>query len=162
MSKYTGAALLLFIIVVALTACGGSSDSTAENLKARAEAFGAAIMDGNYSEFYELAPPESQSRCSEEEFVAEANAALMSEVASMGLDEDATPKTAMRALFGIDEDADIEVRASDVEVTGNTGSVLIEFYLDDVRIAAQGGDDDYWVLADGQWYLEGAIGSDAC
>ena len=162
MSKYTGAALLLFIIVVALTACGGSSDPTAENLKARAEDFGAAIMDGNYSEFYELAPPESQSRCSEEEFVAEANAALMSEVASMGLDEDTTPKTAMRALFGIDEDADIEVRASDVEVTGNTGSVLIEFYLDDVLIAAQGGDDDDWVLADGQWYLEGAIGSDAC
>ena len=164
MSKYMRLLLLLFITVVALAACGGgeSSGATAENLKARAEDFGAAIMEGNYSEVYDLASPESQSRCSKEEYVAEANAALMSEVASTGLDEDATPKTAMRALFGINEDLDIEVRASDVEVTGNTGSVLIEFYIDDVIIGTQGGDDDIWVLADGQWYLGGAIGSDAC
>ena len=161
MSKYTGL-LILFITVVALVACGGgaSSGRTAENLKARAEAFGLAIMDGKYSEIYEFQHPECKSQFSKEEFLARANTELMSEAVSIGLDEDAKPKTVIRALMGIDEDADLKARATNVKITGNEGTVLIEYYLDGVRIAAHGGQDgDYWTFADGQWY---SFGSDDC
>ncbi len=89
------------------------------------------------------------------------NASIMSAAISMGLDEDAKPKTVIRTLLGVDEDADIEVRASNVEVMGNEGSVLIEFYQDGVRVGQEGSDEP-WVFADGQWYFEVAIDADSC
>ena len=163
MRRCLGLMLLVIMTTVVLVACGGgSSGPTEENLKARAEDFGAAIMNGNYSELYEFAVPEFKSICSKEDFVAGANAEIRADAVSIGLDEDAGPKAVIRASMGIDEDADVKVRASDVEVAGNQGSALIEFYLGDVRFAAQGGDDDDWVFADGQWYLGGVIRSDGC
>ena len=164
MRRCLGLMFLAIMSTPVLIACGGdSSDPTEENLKARAEAFGTAIVDGNYSDLYEFAVPEMKSVCSKEEFLAGAHAEIKALAVSMELDEDAGPKAAIRALMGIDEDADVKVRASDVEVEGNQGSVLIEFYLDDVRFGAQGGDDsDHWVLTDGQWYAVGTIRSDGC
>ena len=156
-----GLMLLVIMSTVVLTACGGDpSGPTEKTLKDSAEAFGAAIVNGNYSELYELGSPELKSGCSKEEFLSGANAAIMAEAVSMGMDEDTTPKQLIRASMGIDEDADVEVRTSNVEITGNQGSVLIEFYLDDNLFAAQGGDDsDMWMFTDGRW---GTVGSDSC
>ncbi len=164
MRRCLGLMFLVIMSTVVFTACGGdSSDPTEEALKARAETFGSAIMNGDYSTLYELGVPECRSVLSKEEFLSEANAAVMAEAVAMGLDEDTTPKQLIRANIGIDEDADVEVRASNVEITGNQGSVLIEFYLDDNLFGNQGGDDnDMWVLSDGQWYLGSAIDSDSC
>ena len=126
MRRCLGLMFLVIMSTVVLTACDDSSDPTEENLKARAEAFGTAIVDGNYSEIYEFVVPEMKSVCSKEEFVAAAHAEIKAVAVSTGLDEDAGPKAVLRASMGIDEDADVKVRASDVEVTGNQGSVLIE------------------------------------
>ena len=68
----------------------------------------------------------------------------------------------IRALMGIDEDADVEVRSSDAEVIGNEGSVQIEFSIDGDVVAAQGGDSVDWVFANGEWYSEDVIGSGTC
>ena len=93
MRRCLGLMFLLIITTVVLTACGdGSSGPTEENLEARAEAFGAAVMDGNYSEIYEFASPESKSISSKDEFVTGANASIMDAATSMGLDEDANRK----------------------------------------------------------------------
>ena len=75
--------LLVILTTVALAGCGGSSGPTAENLKARAEVFGAAFVDGNSSGMYEFAHPESKSACPEEEFVVAMNASIMSAAISM-------------------------------------------------------------------------------
>ena len=93
--------------------------------------------------------------------MAAAHAELKAVAVSIGLDEDAEPKAVIRESMGIDEDTAVKVRASDVEVVGNRGSVLIEFYLDDVRFAA--GDDSYdWVFTDGQWNVVGILRSEGC
>lgn len=149
--------LLVIMSTVIFTACGGdSSGPTEESLKDSAEALGAAIVNGDYSELYELGTSELKSRCSKEEFLSGANAAIMAGAVSMDMDEDTTPKQLIRASMGIDEDVDVEVRVSNVEVTGNQGAVLIEFYLDGNLFAED--DSDMWVFADGQW---GATGSDS-
>ena len=154
--------LLVIITTAVLTACGGDpSGPTEENLQARAEAFGAAIVDGNYSEIYEFGLPELKATCSKKEFLAGANTEIMAAATAMGLDEDAKTKTVIRASFGIDEDADVEVRSSEIDVSGNQGSVLLDLYLDDVHFG-QLGDDSVWVFADGQWYLGGVIRSADC
>ena len=164
MQRCLGLMLLVIITTAILTGCGGdSSGPIEENLKDRAEAFGTAIVNGDYSGIWEVSGPEFQSICSKEEYVSRANAAIMAEAVSMGLDEDATPKQVIRAGMGVDGDADVKVRASDVEVAGNQGTVLIEFYQDDVRFAGLGGDDgDIWMFTDGQWHLDGVIPSGGC
>ena len=157
-----GLMLLAIMSAVVLTACGGdSSGPTEETLEARAEALGTAIVDGDYSELYEFGLPELKSLCSKEDFLAAAHAELKAVAVSIGLDEDAEPKAVIRESMGIDEDTAVKVRASDVEVVGNRGSILIEFYLDDVRFAA--GDDSYdWVFTDGQWNVVGILRSEGC
>ena len=162
MRRYLGLILLAIITTAVLTACGGGSSGPTEgNLEARAEAFGDAVMDGNYSKLYEFAHPDSKSQCSKGEFLTGANAALMSLAASMGLDEDAEPKTVIRAMLGLDEDADVEVRASAAEVIEEIeGYVLLKLYQEGVLIGDLG--NSSWVFADGQWFTENAIDLDEC
>ena len=151
--------LIFFVIVtmVLLAACGGSSGPTEENLKARAEAHGAAMVDGKYSDVYEFAPPECKAVYSKDLYLANVEDELMSVAASMGLDEDAKSKAVVRARMSIDEDADLEVRASDIEVTGNRGSALVESFLDGRLISSDGGNAFFWVFEDGQWFNERVI-----
>ena len=62
MRRHSGLMFPVIMTVVLLAACGGSSGPTVENLKARAEAHGAAMVDGKYSDVYEFAPPECKVR----------------------------------------------------------------------------------------------------
>ncbi len=57
MRRCLGLMLLVIMSTVVLTACGGDpSGPTEKTLKDSAEAFGAAIVNGNYSNLYELGP----------------------------------------------------------------------------------------------------------
>ena len=90
-------------------------------------------------------------------YLANVNNELMSVAVSMGLDEDAKPKAVVCARMSIDEDADLDVRASEVEVTGNRGSALVESFLDGRLIGSDGGNAFFWVFEDGQWFNERVI-----
>ena len=157
MKRYLGPMLFAIMTAALLAACGGSSGPTEENLKARAEAHGTAMVDGNYSDVYEFAPPECKSTYPKDSYLANVNDELMSVAVSMGLDEDANPKAVVRARMSIDEDADLEVRASDVEVTGNRGSALVESFLDGRLVGSDGGNAFFWVFEDGKWFNERVI-----
>ena len=157
MRRHSGLMFPVIMTVVLLAACGGSSGPTVENLKARAEAHGAAMVDGKYSDVYEFASPECKSTYSKDLYLANVNNELMSVAVSMGLDEDAKPKAVVRARMSIDEDADLDVRASEVEVTGNRGSALVESFLDGRLIGSDGGNAFFWVFEDGQWFNERVI-----
>ena len=157
---FLGVFAMVLILPLLLLACGGPSVPTEENLKARAEAHGVAMVDGDYSEVYEFATPRCKATYSKDSYLASANADLMSAATSMGLDEDAKPKTVVRTKMGVDEDANLEVRVSDVEVTGNRGSALVESFLDGLWIGSDGGDNFFWVFEDGQWFNERVITSE--
>ena len=157
MRRHLGPISCVIMAVVLLAACGGSTGPTEENLKARAEAHGAAMVDGNYSDVYEFAPPGCKTAYPKDLYLAKVNAQLMTEAASMGLDADAKPKAVVRAKMSIDEDVDLEVRASDIEVNGNRGSALVESFLDGRLIGSDGGNAFFWVFEDGQWFNERVI-----
>ena len=136
---FTG--VLVMILTTLLLACSGSDSSdssgpTVENLEARNNEAGSAFLEADWGKFREFLHPNVQSNCSSEE-VAE----------TMSFN-----KAQIRSEFGVDVDADLEARASNVEVAGNRGGAVMEYYHGGNLLFRDESTTD-WEFVKGQWHL---------
>lgn len=143
-------AVLLFILLAALAACGsGGPDPTptaTQQLEARAEAAYSYAAERNWSEQAQYFSPRAREVCGAPDYATR-----------IGVFADL-----LIGMESLSENPTLEFTIREVVISGSEGTVYIDFSLDGQPASIHDEGKRRWVFLDGQWWEEHEAWQDGC
>ena len=143
--KLIGIAVIVAVSLIAF-GCSGPM-SPVDHLRQRGEGQAKVSSKQNWLKLYEYQSPQYRDICKSGDYAVQL----------------ATAWLLFMGLFGIEADATVESRVTNVTVQGLEGRVFGEMLVDGKVVEfGEAGDGGRWVFVDGEWWSEADDWADGC